>query len=654
MDGGVRGAYGIRGLRLPEQNDDLVRKMCYRWLRAMEPHNEWATVAKKCVEMLEGNQWSDEEKAALRAMRRTALTINSIAPLWRLVMGYQSSNRMDVSFMPTSDSVSSEDVATVLNNVFKSEANRMDLKYTDTDVFADGLSTGRGFWDISLCFDDNDLGETKITCEDPFATYIDPDCKSYDLSDNDYGASYIQKSVWTNLDSVNDKYGSEAALAVQNVMSPGYNSSILSYLGDYEISPQRFFGGYADEKDYGDWADVYYHDFIDTQAKQIRLIDSQHKIMKISPCFVDLETGDKEMIPQEWIDKPEIIEKVMKYAEQIGNPLKIVSRPVKRVRRTVTCGDIILHDAWSIYKDYTTIGYFPYFRRGKTRGMIEDLIDPQREKNKKRSVLTDILNRNANSGWMYEEKSLDAEQEENLRLYGSAPGINVKYKKSDSGEKPQRIEPGGYPQGLDRLEEKAGNDMYDISGVNQSAMGQLDNVQSGRAIEAKQRQAVMSIQMYSNNFSRSKKLQGRNALGVFQNFYTESRIYRIMGEDSSITMMEINKKMQTGANAITRLNDITVGKYSVEVDEVPISATFKQAQFEETMMLIEKLGDIGAALVQTNPGLLIDQSSLPRKAEWKKALTDAGAAAQGTMPQPAAGGGAAPTQPTTTPEQYPS
>lgn len=659
MDYSIKDGYGKNGFKLPPQNDELVRRMSYRWLRALERHNEWAKTAKTCVEFLEGKQYTAEEKAIMRQMRRTALTINSIAPLYRLVMGYQSSNRMDVSFLPTSDSLSSEDVGTVLNNIFKSEANRTDLSYVDTDVFADGLSTGRGFWDVRLCFEENDLGEVKYEAKDPFNLYIDPDADTYNLGKS---AAYLQESVWTNIDAVNERFGSDAALAVQNILAPGYTSTIMSSFGEMEISPERFFGGYADDKDLASWRDVYHTDFIDFQAKQIRLLDSQYKMQSLMPCFVDLETGDKEPVPEEWLKKPEIIDKTLQYAEKMGNPLRVVNRPVKRVRQTITCGDVTLYDKWSIYKDYTTIGYFPYFRRGATRGMVEDLIDPQREKNKKRSVLTDILNRNANSGWMYEENSLDTEQEENLRQFGSAPGINIKYKRREGGEKPQRIEPGNYPQGLDRLEEKFSEDMNEISGINQSALGQLDKVQSGRAIEARQRQAVLSIQMYTDNFSRSKKQQGRQALDIFQNFYTEHRIYRIMGEDSSLATYEINKKQMLGTNAVDKLNDITVGKYAVHVDEVPISATFKQAQFEETMMIIEKLGPIGMALAQTNPGLIIDQSSLPRKNDWKKALEQA-TQANATGVDPTTGAplpknvqtptGAAP-MPAGTPEMMPS
>ena len=639
-------AYSV-GFRLPPDNAELVRRLSLRWMRAAGPHNEWAKLAKTCTEFLEGQQWSPEAKAEMRGIKRSALTINKINPLYRLVMGYQSSNRLDINFLPTSDSVSSEDLAKVLTALQKIESGRIDLKYIDSEVFGDGLTTGRGFWDLCLDFQENDFGEVAARAADPFSKFLDPDGNQYDLENS---CNYITDSVWTDTDEINSLYGSDAAMAVQDIMSPSFTSELSYFLGEQDISPKRFFGQYADDKAMGNWNDVYHTDFIDRQAKRIRLMDTQYKIVSVKPCFVDLETGDKEPVPDDWL-KPENqhrIEKSLAYAEKLGNPLKIVNRPVKRVRRTVSCADVLLFDRWSSYESYTTIGFFPYFRRGVTRGMIEDLIDPQMEINKKRSVIVDILNRNANSGWIYEENSLDPEQEENLKRYGSAPGINVKWKRSMNTEAPKRIEPGQYPQGLDKLEMKAQLDLNQISGINESAMGQLDTVQSGRAIEARQRQAVLSIQMYQDNFSRSKKQQGRKFLEIYQNHYTEERIYRDIGEDSKMVIYEINKKIATGANSMTRMNDITVGKYSVEVDEVPISATFKQGQFEETMMILEKLGPIGMALAQSSPQLIIEQTSLPRKQDWIDGLMNAAAAvppgtqpgappAEGTPVGPAAG-----------------
>jgi len=644
---------------LPKQDDELIHRLSLRWLRAAEPHAKWAKLARKCINYLEGQQWDEETMALLRSLKRTSLTINKINPLYRLVMGYQSSNRMDVSFLPTSDAMATEDVAKLLTNIFKSESNRTDLKFIDSEVFSDGISGGRGFWDMRLCFEDNDFGEWKPTAADPFSVFLDPDGNTYDIEGS---CKYVQESVWTDLDSINSTYGSDAAKACENLYSPNYTSSMLHYFGSEDISPERYFGSYTDDKAMNSFADVYYNDFVDRQAKRLRLLDSQYKITVVAPCFVDLETGDKQVIPDEWL-KPENQHKIqaaLDYGMAHNNPLKIVRRPVTRTRWTVSCADVTLFDQWSPFETYTKVGFFPYFRRGKTRGMMEDLLDPQDEINKKRSALTDILNRNANSGWIYEENTLDATQEENLRKFGASPGINVKWKRTaKNSEAPRRLEPGGYPQGLDRLEEKNSEDLNGISGINESAMGQMDRVVSGRALEARQRQAVLSIQLYSDNFTRSKKLQGRNALSIFQRHYTEARIFRITNEDSTIAKYEINKKAVMGDNAASQIvNDITVGKYSVNVDEVPMSATFKQAQFEETMELLQKLGPIGAAVAQMNPGLIIDQSSIPRKQEWKQVLQQAAqqqqaiAAAGGGMPPGAAGG--EPVGQPVTPEGMPS
>ncbi len=629
--------YGL-SLSLPKEDPELIRRLSLRWMRAAGPHNEWAKIGKRCVDILEGRHWTTDQLNQMSNLKRSALTLNMVSPIWRLVMGYQSANRQDVTYLPTSDAQSSEDIAELLSALYKAEGGRMDLKYLDSEVFADGLTTGRGWWDHRLDFENNDFGEIKAKADDPFSTYIDPDANTYDIEQS---ASYIQDSVWTDIDTVNSLYGPAAAESVENLMSPAFTSSILSFLGEQDISPKRYFGAYADDKAMGNWSDVYHTDFVDRQAKRLRLLDTQYKITTIQPCFVDLQTGDKLPVPEMWLKNPDHteIQACFEHARQLGNQIKIVNRPVKRVRWSVSCADVLLFDGWSPYQSYTKIGFFPYFRRGTTQGMVEGLIDPQMEINKKRSVLVDILNRSANSGWMYEDGSLDAEQEENLRKYGSSPGIHVKWKSvphpgvRQASQGPHRIEPGGYPMGLDKLEEKSKADLHDISGINRDALGQMDQVQSGRAIEAKQRQAVLAIQMYTDNFGRSKKLQGRKFLEIFQQHYTEERIFRVLGEDSKMVQYEINKKQQNGIDSVTRLNDITVGKYSIEVDETPISATFKQGQFEETMMLLEKLGPMGAALLQSDPSLIIDQTSLPRKDEWIKALSQHAKSASQPTPQ---------------------
>jgi hypothetical protein len=159
-----------------------------------------------------------------------------------------------------------------------------------------------------------------------------------------------------------------------------------------------------------------------------------------------------------------------------------------------------------------------------------------------------------------------------------------------------------------------------------------------------------------DNFTRSKKIQGGKWLELMQNHYTENRIFRILGEDGQQVTQEINKKMIGETGVVQRINDITTGKYMVSVDETPMSATFKEAQFEEALLVLDKLGMVGQAVVQTRPDLLVEMSSLPRKDEWvatlKEAMASTGMASGSVDPatgmpieDPAAAGAMPPQQP---------
>lgn len=627
---------------IPKQNHETVRILMERWLRAATPHRKWAETGKVCQDFFEGRQWTEEQIAQLKRDMRPVLALNKIAPLIRLASGYQRNNRTDISFLPTNDASSSEDSAKIIGQVVKSIHTSNRIPYRDSEVFYDGIITGRGWWDYRLNFERNDFGEAKISVGDPFSIYVDPDADTYDLNES---ANYICESRWTSVEEIEFNYGRVAADTLRHKQYSGSGSDFLDgvYGIQEENSPIRTFGMIANERGMSA-NDLYYSEFVDTYQKQIRLIDMQYYIMEWSRHFIDLETGDHTAIPEHWND--ERIQKSLLYAETMKQKLIVDWRRHKRLRWSVLCGDILIHDAWSPYKTFTKIPFFPYFRRGITQGMVNDLLDPQRELNKRRISTTEILTRNANSGWSYRNDALDAKNKALLKQHGSRPGINLEWK----GEvEPKRIEPGGYPVGHDKLEEKSRNDLLEISGINESALGELDRVQSGRALEARQRQSVISLQPYLDNFSQSKAIQGEKSLELVQDHYTEHRIIRTIGDDGKTAMLEINKLInpvpgQMPTNGIKEiLNDVTIGRYEVQTNERPSSATFENAQFEEALEMLEKLGPIGEMLLQSNPELLVSMSSLPRKEEWINALQAAVAAVQAqneVAAQQAAGAGA--------------
>jgi len=591
-------------------NQDLMLLMMERYLRADAAMSSWAEVAKRCIDFSEGKMWTAEELQKADDDDRPHLNLNKLAPLIRLVVGYHRQNRIDNRFLPTDDSASTEATAAILTKIVKQISINNKEPYVDTEVFLDGILGGRGYYDWRLDFEKNDFGETKGVAKDPFTIRPDPDADTYDPK----LWGYVFEGRWWNLDEIEFTFGKRVSQLVSPlVVSGGYRGGVPSDILDFgeEHTPWRTFGG----QQFGSFAsgfgsiESYISSSVDPYRKNIRVVDCQHYLRVMQRCIVNLETGDREPIP-EMFTRPQI-EKMMQWAliEHVskGNPsgtfpMRVEWRPMKRVRWTTMIGDIVVYDQWSPYESFTIIPYFPYFRRGKTRGMVEDLIDPAREVNLRRSSQIDILTRIAHSGWTWEKNSLDEEEKIKIEEHGGAAGLNIEYKGQSP---PERIQPGQMPTGIERLEQAATLDLKEIAGINDSALGQVDRVQSGRAIEARQKQSVLGLEMYMDNMKRTKDLCGEKKLEIIQNHYTEPRIFKIQGDGGLWNTIGINSRQATG----DILNNVTAGRYSLAIDETPLSATFMASQFEELTNMIQ-LGVVQLPMVQD---IAIDLSTLPQK-----------------------------------------
>lgn len=597
--------------QLPKQDWETVLLMNDRFDRDASAQAEWAGPAKTCTEFLEGKQWSAEDLMKMEEEGRPLLTFNKIAPLVRSVMGYYANNRTDEKFLPSHDAGSTAAIAQAITKTSKQMSEASQQPYVDTEVFMDGITTGRGYYDWRLNFEENELGEAQCVALDPFAVYLDSDGDQYDINKS----SRITTSRWGSIEDLDAMYGTVVRRLVEPLITgggyAGMPAAVASYVAE-EITPWRSFGGETGEQSYGYGSTGTYvgmmHNHIDHTRKNVRIIEQQHYKRVKTRVVVDLDSGMIKALPEHW--KWEKVQRFLTWQEDkfasIGkvSPIRYDERVIRRVRWTTLVGDIIVHDDWSPYKTFTVIPFFPYFRRGMTRGMIDDLIDPQQQTNKSRSAQTDIISRTANGGWLTHEGGMSDEQAENWEENSSSPGFNGKWK-GEAHMKPQQIGPSGSPMDWERLETKSNDDLKQISGINDSMLGQLDRVQSGKAIIERQRGGVLSIQQYMTNNSRTKELVGRKKLELIQNHYTEQRLIRTLGEDGSQDTMTINER--NAASEI--LNNVTVGKYSVSVDETPLAATFMSAQFDELMEMIEK----GVLPVEAVMDVAVEVSSVPQK-----------------------------------------
>lgn len=616
---------------LPVQNWEMVVRHAERFRRAADAHEIWALKGKECVEFFEGKQWHQDDLAKLKAEGRPALTINKIQPLIKLAMGYHLNNQTDINYLPGNDGQGTADIARVLGTVSKQISQVNELPFVDTEVFLDGLLCGRGYYDSRMNFDKNLFGNAEWKAKDPFSVYLDPDAQDYDLN----SGNFTMTSRWVSVDEVEHYYGLDAANLIRPLTSGlTFNQFPTTlYEGHDEISPWRRFGGDMDNPNSWRLYTDQFYNWVDTMRKTIRMLDIEHYVRTWQWFFVDLETGDQRAIP-DWWDQTRM-ERVLMYAKAKGEHLVVQRKPTRRLRWTHMVGDIIVFDQWSDYTTFTTVPYFPYFRRGQTQGMVEPLVDSQREINVRRSARQNIIGRSSNGGWKYPKGSLDAQQKQNLEQNGGRPGFNLEYDtKQGQLPPPEPIQPAQSPIAVSELEKEANTDMKEIAGINDSALGQVDQATvSGRAIMARQQQTVIGLEGFISNFHRSKRLCGKKQLELIQGFYTQERIIRITGPGSSPISAVINQKSAMGV-----VNDVTLGSYDTDIGETSLSDSFLAGQFNELMSMKQ-------AGMPIPDDFLVDASSVGRKDELRAAIAQARQqlAAQGAPP----GGGPAPPAPRT-------
>ena len=575
------------------QNQKIAREQWLRYVYSRDRgHMAYLRKANRCEDFVAGEQWTEEDRDALRAARRPALTINKVLITLASITGEQIETRNEVSFRPQTGAPTEN--AEVLTKVFKFIGSQNQLDWVRTHVFADGVVTSRGFYDVRLGFEKNLAGEVIISAKNPRTVLPDPDGEQYDP---DTWSDVICTS-WHSADDIEILYNKADAdklrLRSDSAWMYGYDSIDVGY--------DRFGGGtqYAQYM-----AEI--PDEMKSTLRAIRVIERQHKVLKKQRMFVDVPTGAKRDIPDEWT--------AADVAEAIGlNPNLIETfELVKRIRWTVTADDFVLMDEWSPYKHFTVVPYFPVFRTGRTVGLIEGLIDPQELLNKTISQELHVVNTMANSGWKVKSNVIMNMTMEELEEMGAKSGLVLEVN-GDPEKDVVKITPNAIPTGLDRISFKAENFIKSISGRGDSVMG-LDRADvSGKAIGEKKSSADVPLRPAMDNLERTDWMMARNVLDIVQQYYTDPRILNITKDDLTGEMETVSVNMpQPGSGEV--LNDLSLGEYSVVVVSQAAKRTLEESQFEQALAMRE-LG------IPIPDRFLIINSNLVNKAEIVKQMDE--------------------------------
>jgi hypothetical protein len=533
--------------------------------------------------LMPGGQWTADDLAVLEEEGRPAYEVNEIRPAINAAIGYQIHNRMDIAFRPAGEGADQQK-ADIRSKLAMFIAGHERLHYKETQMFADGLVEQRGYLDIRVRFDGNIQGDASIGILDPRDVIPDPDAKTYDPD----GWADVIVTRWMTLDEIEDWYGKANRQAVED----SHHDDEVDFGQGDDSGPRNLFG--LTEITTGGVMRV-------AGVKRVRIIDRQRWRYNMVKVAVH-KTGDIQPIEDAQDDV---------IADLQAKGAIITKKMVKRVYWTVTTSNVTLFDDYSPFPWFTVLPFFPYFRRGKTRGMVDIGLGPQQILNKAVSQEIHIVNTTANSGWIVEENSLTNMDTEELEERGAQSGLVLEHRKGS--KEPSKINSNEVPRGIDMLIDRATKAIKDVT-VPEAMRGENSQEISGVAIQSRQFASQQQLAVPLDNLALTRHMLAERLNWIFSNYYDAERVIRIANMDEetgqeNIEEITINKPDGMGGY----LNDMTVGKYDVVITEVPMQITYENSQFTQAL-------EIRKAGVNVPDWAIIKHSNLSDKPEILKEM----------------------------------
>lgn len=159
---------------------------------------------------------------------------------------------------------------------------------------------------------------------------------------------------------------------------------------------------------------------------------------------------------------------------------------------------------------------------------------------------------------------------------------------------PQRQTASDIPSGFAQDMQLSEHDIQASLGMYAASLGQASNEKSGKAIMARQREGDTSTFHFHDNLARTIRHVGRILVDLIPKVYDSKRVVRIIGEDGTHSMVELNPQLSVAKAKIgtKTIYNPNVGNYDVSVT-AGASYTTRRVEAAEAMM----------QMTQSNPQL---------------------------------------------------
>lgn len=524
-----------------------------------------------------GEQWPDGVKRKRETDGRPCLTINRMPSMLRQVMNDARQNKPAIKVHPV-DSGAKRETAEILNGLIRN------IEYTsNADIAYDtaldhAVTSGFGYFRITTDYACDDQFDQDIFIErilNPLTVYGDENSTCADSSD--WNKAFVTE-LYTKQDF--EKRWKDAIPA------------------NWESSYRDMPLGWMD----GDLVRV---------AEWWKREEVPATLLKLSDGMVLYEA--------QYLKIKELLD-----AQGIGIVETRPTRTYKVTQRIMSGAEILETNDWAgkyipivpVYGDEVAVEGQRHFI-----SLTRWAKDPQQMFNYWRTASTELVALAPKAPFIGPKGAFNSDQSK----WATANVISHPFIEFDGGTPPQRQPFAGPPAGALQEALNASDDIKSVMGIYDAAMGARSNETSGRAILQRQRESDTATFNYIDNLSRAIKHAGRILVDLIPKVYNTPRIIRVIYEDGENESVPINQaftpdpqksqqsriyeagKEQESVDGLTRIFDVTTGKYDVTCEVGPSFSTKRE---EAANQMIE-LGRMFPPMMQVAGDLLVKNLDWP-------------------------------------------
>lgn len=489
---------------------------------------------------------------------RRQFQFNRIRRIINMVTGYQRRNRKTTIATPSHEK--DQQLADDFSGVLQWQMNDQNVYNTLSDAFQCACVTG---FNLLNCWVDYRFdpinGDIRVDNESYNSIVIDPTFKKQDLTD----ANFIWKRKWMSKKQIASLLPEREDEILAMPYSANRDDKFIFLPENFQYSLRNLLP----------WDEYWYLDYRDAKI----LVDTQSQ--------ETLEwTGDKQTLDMFLHMNPSVqVQKIQK----------------QTCRLAISVGNRIMYDGPNPYGSdkYPFIGVFGYFEPEipyfslKMQGMVRGLRDAQFLYNRRKVIELDMLESQINSGIKFKESALIDPNDAFL----SGQGRMLALKDSAQMTDVEVMRPPEIPASTMQLSQMLGEEIAQISGVNEELLGSATDEKAGILSMLRQGAGLTTLQILFDQLDMSQKLLGELMIDYHQINSSKAKIEQILGRPASD---EFENRM--------------FPRYRCNVEEGFMTTSQKQMQFMQVMQMKE-------AGLNIPDSLIIDLAQI----QDKKKLMDA-------------------------------